>query len=179
MKRRILAGVFCAAALAACDKVKEIPNPLPGGSGSNKTAGDATSPTATIDAYKAAIASQDWQKLYGLLSAEFQKQATAEVEALKRDLAGGDDATRKSAETKIRGRGMKPEQFSQGAPAKLAAEWVGMEIMKGSTRLPRVIKETKAIKLESGKATVDYFDPEWKSGTLRFVKENGMWRFAP
>ena len=177
MKRRFLAGVFCAAALAACDKVKELPNPLGGSSASG--GGDSASPTATIDSYKAAIASQDWQKMYGLLSAEFQKQAVAEVEGLKRDLAGGDAGKKKSAEERIRARGMKPEQFSQGDPSKLAAEWIGMEIMKGSPRLPKAIKDTKSIKLDDKKAAVDYVSPEGTSGTMKFVKENAMWRFAP
>ncbi|KAF0243873.1 MAG: hypothetical protein FD180_2998 [Planctomycetota bacterium] len=175
MKLRFLASVCCAAALAACDQVKEIPNPL----GGNKGGAETASPTATIDAYKAAIASQDWQKMYGLLSAEFQKQALAEVEELKRDLAGGDADKKKAAVRRIQDRGMKPEQFAQGDAAKLAAEWVGMEAMKGSARLPKVIKETKSIKLDGAKASVEYFDPEWKSGTIRFVKENAMWRFAP
>jgi hypothetical protein len=179
MNRQILAAVFCATALAACDKAKDIPNPLSGVGGSGKTAGDATSPTATIDSYKAAIAAQDWQKVYGLLSAEFQKQAVAEVEGLKRDLSSGDAAKKKSAEEKIRGRGMKPEQFSQGDSAKIAAEWIGTEIMKGSPRLPKVIAETKSIKLDDKKASVDYLSPEGTAGTLRFVKENALWKFAP
>jgi hypothetical protein len=179
MKRRILAAAFCSALLTACDKAPDLPNPLAGNSGSNKTTGDAASPTATIDSYKAAIAAQDWQKVYGLLSAEFQKQAVAEVEELKRDLAGGNAEKKAAAEKKIRERGMKPEQFTQGDSSKLAAEWVGMEAMKGSARLPKIIKETKAIKLDGGKAAVDYFDPEYKQGTMKFVKENGMWKFAP
>lgn len=178
MKRRILAAALCLASLAACDKVKEIPNPLGGNTGTG-SGGDAGSPTGTVDAYKAAIASQDWGKMYGLLSAEFQKQAVAEVEGLKRDLAGTDAGKKKAAEEKIRARGLKPEQFNQADVTKIAVEWVGAEVMLGSARLPKVIKETKAIKLDDKKASVDFVSPEGTSGTLRFVKENGAWRFAP
>lgn len=179
MTKRILAAALVLAALPACDKVKEIPNPIGGGSGTSGGGGGDASPTGTLDAYKAAIAAQDWGKVHGLLSADFQKQALAEVEALKRDLAGTDAGKKMAAESKIRERGMKPEQFSQGDAAKLAVEWVGAEAMKGSGRLPKVIKETRAIKLDDRKASVDYVTVEDKPATLRFVKENGAWRFAP
>jgi hypothetical protein len=179
MKRRILSAAFCLAALSACDKMKEIPNPIGGGSGNGGSGGDAGSPTGTVDAYKAAIASQDWGKMYGLLSAEFQKQVVAEVEGLKRDLAGSDAGKKKAAEEKIRGRGLKPEQFNQADVTKIAVEWIGAEVMMGSPRLPKVIKETKSIKLDDKKASVDFLNPEGVAGTLKFVKENGAWRFAP
>lgn len=174
MKTRTIAITLCVA-LAACDKVKDVPNPLAG----DKQGPQTASPTSTIDAYKAAIATQDWQKLYGLLSSEFQKQAQAEVEGLKKDLAGGDAGKKQAAEARIRERGMKPEQFAKQDAASLAAEWVGMEAMKGSPRLPKVIKETKAIKVDERKASVDYLGPDDANGTLRFTKENGAWRFAP
>ncbi|MCE9584847.1 MAG: hypothetical protein K8T20_20345 [Planctomycetes bacterium] len=182
MFRRLATLCVIALSLSACDKVKNIQNPLGGNSGSTGGggAGDASStPTSTLDSYKAAIASQDWSKLYGLLSVEFQKQAEAEVTQLKQDLASGDEGKKKAAEEKIRARGLTPEQFAKEVAPKLAQAWVGAEAMKGSGRLPREIKETKAIKVDDAKASVTYLSPEGKEGVIRFVKQSGAWKFAP
>lgn len=160
-------------ALAACDKIKDVTNPPAG-----KPAGDA-SPGTTVDSYRAAIAAQDWQQLYGLLSVEFQQQAVADVERVKRELASGTDAEKKAAVARVTAMGMTPEEFQKADSKSLAARWLGSEVLAGSTRLPKEIAEVRAIKLENERAEVTYVAPGGRTGTLKFVKQNGAWRFAP
>ncbi|MBI2920531.1 MAG: hypothetical protein HYY18_05550 [Planctomycetes bacterium] len=175
MKRA--AVVLLTFAMAACDKIKEVPNPLGGPSG-GQASGEA-SPGTTVDSYRAAIAAQDWQQLYGLLSVEFQQQAVGEVEKLKRELATGTEAEKKAATARVGAMGMTPAEFQKTDSKTLAALWIGAEVKAGSLRLPKEIAEVRAIKLENERAEVTYARPGGGQGTLKFVKQNGAWRFAP
>ncbi|MBI5369073.1 MAG: hypothetical protein HZA54_18705 [Planctomycetes bacterium] len=192
MTRMILVlGVLAAAAAAfglfSCEKVdavkKDIQKQIDGGGGSGAAGGAGggegaaqATPSATIQSYKDAIAKQDWEKLYGLMSAEFQRRTLAEVDRMKKVLASGSDAEKKAVVERIRKLGMTPEEFAQADADKLAVRELAQEVLEKSTRLPTAVRDVKGIKITGDRATVDFVDEAGATGTLKFVKESGVWK---
>jgi len=174
---KIAAVLFLLCTVAACDKVpKDIPNPL----GEKKdTGGDTAGAMAALNAYKDAVAKQDWQKMYGMMSAEFQKGAVADIERLKAGLNSKDPAEKKTAEDRLTALGLDPEEFRTGDAAQLAVKFLGAEVAKKSGRVPGEVASVQAITLDGDRATVKFTDGSGRAGTLRFMKQNGAWRMAP
>ena len=116
----LLPALACALLLSACDKVDSLKKGVQstlssstetgggGGSGSGGTApGDAGgasagTPALTLQAYKDAIAKQDYDKLYGMMSGEFQRRTRAEVDRMKKVITSGTEAEKREVVEKIK-----------------------------------------------------------------------------
>ncbi|NUN50563.1 MAG: hypothetical protein HUU15_17260 [Candidatus Brocadiae bacterium] len=174
--RRLSALCLAAAALSACDKVKDIPNPLADKPGSGAPSGSGFGRN-DLDAFTAAMKSQDWQKLYGLLSVEYQQQQEAEARRIQGALASSNPSEKSAAEAELKALGLEPSEFVSGDPKSLGMRLAGAKASRA--KWPTDIRETKSIKADESKAEVVYVDSAGTEGTLRFTKQNGVWRIVP
>ncbi|MBI3272298.1 MAG: hypothetical protein HYZ53_25125 [Planctomycetes bacterium] len=135
-------------------------------------------PSLTLDAYKDAVARKDYDKLFSLMSGQFQKKALAEVDRMKKVLVSGTEVEKKEVLDKLRKLGMTPEEYQKGEAEKLAARSLGQEVAANPGRFPTAIRDVKAIKIDGERATVTYSEDSGSTGTLKFMKETGSWRIG-
>ncbi len=184
--RTVIALLSAVVTLAACDKIG-VPNPFAGDKPGSTTKGEVVPVKKTtaargfartdLDSLTAAVRDGDYEKLFSLLSVEFQRKQEVEVERIRTALASPDAAVRAKAETELAELKMSPEAFKAGDAKMMAMK---LALAKATiASWPTAIREMKAIKADDARAEVVYVDTTGREGTLRFVKEDGEWKLVP
>lgn len=183
--RNVIALLSAVVTLVACDKIG-VPNPFAGDKPASSTKAEVVPKKTTaargfartdLDSLTAAVRDGDYEKLFSLLSVEFQRKQEVEVERIRTALASPDAAVRAKAETELAELKMTPEEFKSGDAKKMAMK---LALAKATiASWPTAIREMKAIKADDARAEVVYVDTTGREGTLRFVKEEGEWKLVP
>lgn len=121
----------------------------------------------------------DYDQLFGLMSAEYQKAKRTQLDRMKSILLTGTEPEKVEVRAQLEKMGISEATLQTTGEPELLVSMLRRDMAERPEQFPGAVSEVVRINIDREKATVVVKTKTKQDATIQYVKEAGVWKFKP